>query len=1100
MEKKYRSSHWFMYYTLLLFLFLEGCNKPSDPSIPASKAPIPNTQNVKSASNNKVRKELALSSTFKLDLLKLLPQGYRLGEAYDNGDCFFDALAQWVNRINDTDINNVKYLRGLCHEFYLKNKDLVDGWNKKDYGGIDKGKEDYYFIQYTAEECEQKLHARSSIWGRTDVEGIILCKELKLQGILSIEVLKDPNNPNIPVISYHLTTQNGYRPSIDEEEGEALIEAGNMPILINVQDRLHFVPLISIENNNPIILANEKPKNPSFIEKKDKGKEKIKGNREECSIPKHNLVYKNEESINESEEKKDTTKLILSLDGGGIRGLLQAYVLNHIEKTITKQIIEHFGDMDAPTPEVRLGEYFDLIAGTSTGGIIGLGMRVIDPTTNRPEHSMRTILSIYEQGDKIFPNANAAWKSCQQLCSYKHNPTSLENVLVSHFKNATLADLNQPTLVTAYNLAIRHLHCFKSYESKNDKNKNFYLRDAARATSAAPTYFPSASIKSIVGKQYSFIDGGVASANDPIDIVCREAKDNLYQGKNPHFISIGTGYADMPKLNDKMEQGGVVSAVNVIEIQQDSSEKQAKESAQSIINDHNYKYTRVNFEMDSLTKSKMDDASSDNKGRLAYYAQKAVENNDALKIMLNTITERCAKNGYYTFLELINEVRKQLQDNSNKINLSQKYLHKLRLPYVTARARWEINNALNSSCTLQLSRVTHLDLSGNVSLFKNLDSCTNKNYSLCHLSKFPNLTYLDISNTDLKEIKALQELKKANLNLEILKAKGNFISCFSLKITDVIDATEGYKISYFDGRYMSQLVNYYKNKKDGLNYYKESIMDDMAKETIGTAEYNLGKLYENNWGLGDSYNKTTRYKKAFGWYKEAAEQGNVEAQFKLGEFYNKGLGVEKDKQQALYWYHAVAEATDQEHKPEKYALYQCALYQCAEKLAVIKKHAIAQFILGVMCEGGVKDVVDQNYEEAFKYYLQAAEQGLPTAQFKMGEIYEKGVIVGIDIGKAREWYKKAGDHGEENAQSSLKRINKLGPAVASVSQQTCRSYQKVTQKNVRKTLAVKQSKIKSIAKVMGACIVIIVIVVPLVLFLCYTARIFLHLIGIVKTR
>ena len=198
---------------------------------------------------NKTRKTLSLDASFQEALLRGLPEGCKLGSAYDNGDCFFDALAQWINIINNTDVNTVKYLRTLCHNFYVSNKDLVDSWVQADYGGLDKGKDEYYMVQYTAEECERHFHGRAPIWGRPWVEGIILCKQLNLKNVLSIEVLKDPETGN-PTINYQLTSQNGYKPSISEEEGRALIQAGDIPIIINVQGKQHFVSLLRLNINN----------------------------------------------------------------------------------------------------------------------------------------------------------------------------------------------------------------------------------------------------------------------------------------------------------------------------------------------------------------------------------------------------------------------------------------------------------------------------------------------------------------------------------------------------------------------------------------------------------------------------------------------------------------------------------------------------------------------------------------------------------------------------------------------------------------------------------------------------------------------------------
>ncbi|MHB9146879.1 MAG: hypothetical protein ACYC2U_00175 [Candidatus Amoebophilus sp.] len=196
---------------------------------------------------SKKRVTLKLAPVFKIALLEKLPKGYELGKAHDDGDCFFDALAQCVNRINHTDVNTAKYLRTLCHEFYQENKVLVDGWNQADYGGIDKDKDAYYMVQYTAEECEAYFHGRCPIWGRPWVEGQILCNKLELQSICVIEVLRNPIDESIPIVTYHLVNQKG-QTTISIEEAQNLIELGNIPVIVTEQRNLHFVPVLPLES------------------------------------------------------------------------------------------------------------------------------------------------------------------------------------------------------------------------------------------------------------------------------------------------------------------------------------------------------------------------------------------------------------------------------------------------------------------------------------------------------------------------------------------------------------------------------------------------------------------------------------------------------------------------------------------------------------------------------------------------------------------------------------------------------------------------------------------------------------------------------------
>jgi len=256
---------------------------------------------------DRIRKGLKLNASLERALLNQLPAGYVLGNAYDNGDCFFDALAKWLNIINHTDINDVKYLRVLCHEFYLENKELVDKWKQEEYGGIDQDKDEYYMVQYTADECEQNFYGRSPIWGSPWVEGQILCKKLILKNICVIEVLKDPETGH-PVVSYHLVNQEEYK-AISQGEAQTLIQAGDVPIIINVQDKLHFVPLLKSEWMDTEALS-EKADLMHIDDPSGKGKKEYQNKRTSSNLISNNQTYSSQESrkIASSTSQRENTK------------------------------------------------------------------------------------------------------------------------------------------------------------------------------------------------------------------------------------------------------------------------------------------------------------------------------------------------------------------------------------------------------------------------------------------------------------------------------------------------------------------------------------------------------------------------------------------------------------------------------------------------------------------------------------------------------------------------------------------------------------------------------------------------------------------------
>lgn len=193
------------------------------------------------------------------------------------------------------------------------------------------------------------------------------------------------------------------------------------------------------------------------------------------------------------EEKKKFK--ILSIDGGGIKGLYSAQVLAKFEESFN----------------TRLSDHFDLICGTSTGGIIALGVSVKIP--------MKNIVEFYENyGPKIFASN---WKKLgtfgnlmlgfkQAICKSKYSQEPLREALTSVFGSKTISESHNLLCIPAYNLTDASPRIFKrDYGSLNQDNSKTYV-DVALATSAAPTYFP---IKEI--NKFDYVDGGLF-ANNPV--------------------------------------------------------------------------------------------------------------------------------------------------------------------------------------------------------------------------------------------------------------------------------------------------------------------------------------------------------------------------------------------------------------------------------------------------------------------------------------------------------------------------------------------------------------------------------------------------------
>ncbi|MEI8186260.1 MAG: patatin-like phospholipase family protein [Chlorobiaceae bacterium] len=232
---------------------------------------------------------------------------------------------------------------------------------------------------------------------------------------------------------------------------------------------------------------------------------------------------------------------ILSIDGGGIRGIIPGEVLIALEQKL-QQI--------SGRPDMRIADVFDLIAGTSTGGILTCLYLCPDKKTDRPKFSAPQAVDLYLQnGDNIFDVS--VFKSIQSLGGLndeKYSADALEKILNSYFADLKLSDLLKPCLITAYDITRRQARFFNSADvAKKGIGWDFYLRDVARATSAAPTYFEPANISSLDRQVYPLIDGGVF-ANNPAICACVEAFNANPQLKvsDLKVLSLGTGEVDKP--------------------------------------------------------------------------------------------------------------------------------------------------------------------------------------------------------------------------------------------------------------------------------------------------------------------------------------------------------------------------------------------------------------------------------------------------------------------------------------------------------------------------------------------------------------------------
>jgi patatin-like phospholipase/acyl hydrolase len=250
------------------------------------------------------------------------------------------------------------------------------------------------------------------------------------------------------------------------------------------------------------------------------------------------------------------TVRVLSIDGGGVRGVIPSGVIAALEASAGKPA----------------AELFDLVAGTSTGGIIAVAL-----THPAKPLSGRDLIQFYrDHAPDIFRRTwSRALVSLFSLADEKYPVANLERILKDHFGQETwLADLpgnpggGPELLVTAYDIHGRMPSMFKSWrarghrwdcdaESENAGDKDFRLWQIARATSAAPTYFEPVRIHARSGRERDLIDGGVY-ANNPAMAAYVAARRIFPQDPDVLVVSLGTGEDRHPFPYSRVRHWGLI--------------------------------------------------------------------------------------------------------------------------------------------------------------------------------------------------------------------------------------------------------------------------------------------------------------------------------------------------------------------------------------------------------------------------------------------------------------------------------------------------------------------------------------------------------------
>jgi hypothetical protein len=252
-----------------------------------------------------------------------------------------------------------------------------------------------------------------------------------------------------------------------------------------------------------------------------------------------------------SRYERPNPRRLLALDGGGIRGLITLGILETLEKFL--------GEKSEKKDDFRLCQWFDYVAGTSTGAIIAAGLA--------RGMSVKELIQFYrENGVAMFESTHLM----QRLVSfYQADPlreklkevfgadTTLEP---QHLKCLLLVVTQNITTDSPWPISSNPDAVFNE-PSRKDCNLRIPLWQLVRASTAAPVYFPPEILhwdSNDPSKAFVFVDGGVTPYNNPAFLLYRMATSPRYRlqwetgEKNLLLVSVGTGAAASPTFKTKM--------------------------------------------------------------------------------------------------------------------------------------------------------------------------------------------------------------------------------------------------------------------------------------------------------------------------------------------------------------------------------------------------------------------------------------------------------------------------------------------------------------------------------------------------------------------
>jgi hypothetical protein len=286
---------------------------------------------------------------------------------------------------------------------------------------------------------------------------------------------------------------------------------------------------------------------------------------------------------------------VLAIDGGGIRGLIPALVLAELERRAGRQVFE----------------LFDLVAGTSTGGILACALCAPDPLP------AEQVVALYEQeGPEIFDRS--VWqriRSAEGLLDEKYDAAALDRTLERFLAGKRLAESRPDLIVPTYDMAEPGPYFFKSRKAREQQTQDFPLTVVARATSAAPTYFEPLPVR---GR--ALVDGGVFAVNPAMSAFAEVLR--FHPGADVVLLSLGTGQRTRKRRFADIDDWGLVEwARPILDVVFDGISDAVDYQLRQVLGEG--RYWRLQVEL-TRASDDLDDASPENLRELRRHAEELI--------------------------------------------------------------------------------------------------------------------------------------------------------------------------------------------------------------------------------------------------------------------------------------------------------------------------------------------------------------------------------------------------------------------------------------------------------------------------------------------